>query len=353
MKVLVMGGSKFVGLHLVRELVRQGHEVAVFNRGKTKTEFPQGVKCLYGDRYSPCQMRSVLQGQRFEAVLDASAYLFGTPLNPHAYEEEMKIWRECFGGTLKHLVFISSNVVYSETDFYPITEEFSFHRGMETNMPGGLEARDYRLNKLKCEDELRKAFKTDGFPMTILRASWVYGPDNYRYFREASYFVRLEDGRRIIIPGKGHLIHQCGHVDDLARAFAAVLGNQRALGESYNVTGEEFFTINGFISVAARVVGAEPKTVHIDYKILDQLEKPVSIFQSLLAHERSSFLSIEKAKRHLHWKPQYDLESGLRQTYQWFKRVGRDWYKEHGAEWAGQARVFDFSYEDEVLARHG
>jgi len=342
-----------VGLHLVRELMRQGHEVTVFNRGRTETVLPKDVKHLYGDRYSPDQMRSVVQGERFEAILDTSAYVFGTPLNPYAYEAEMKIWRDCFGSTLKHLVFISSNVVYSETDFYPIAEEFPLHRSIEADMPGGVEARNYRLNKLKCEDELRKAFEADGFPMTILRASWVYGPENYRYFREASYFVRLEEGRRIIVPGKGHLIHQCGHVDDLARAFVAVLGNPRALGESYNITGEEFFTINGFVSTVARVVGVEAKITYIDYKILDQLQKPVSIFQSLLGHERSSFLSIEKAKRQLGWKPQYDLESGLRQTYQWFKKVGRDWYKEHGAEWAGQARVFDFSYEDEVLLRYG
>ncbi len=353
MKVLVVGGSKFVGLHLVHELLSQGHDVTVFSRGKARTEFPAGVKRLYGDRYSPGQMRSALRGQRFEAIFDTSAYLFGTPLHPNAYEEEMKVWRDCFGGTLKHLVFISSNVVYSESDFYPITEEFPVHRSMDANMPGGLEARDYRLNKLKCEDELRKAFETDAFPMTILRASWVYGPDNYRYFREASYFVRLEDGRRIIVPGKGHLIHQCGHVDDLARAFVAVLGNGQALGQCYNVTGKEFFTINGFISTAARVVGVEPRIAYIDSKILDQLPKPVSIFQSLLAHERSSFLSIEKAKRQLRWEPRYDLESGLRQTYQWFKKVGRDWYKEHGAEWAGQTNVFDFSYEDEVLLRYG
>jgi nucleoside-diphosphate-sugar epimerase len=353
MKTLVMGGSKFVGLHLVYELMRQGHDVTVFNRGKTEVKFSEGVKCLYGDRYSSTQMGSLLQGHNFEAIFDTSAYLFGTPLNPRAYEGEMKIWRGLFSETLKHLVFISSNVVYAETDFYPITEESPFNRSTEANMPGGQDAMNYRLNKLKCEDELRKVFKEEGFPATILRASWVYGPENYRYFREASYFVRLEDGRRIIVPGKGHLIHQCGHVDDLARAFVCVLGNQRALGESYNVTGEEFFTINGFISTAARVVGVEPRMVHIDYKILDQMQKAVSIFQSLLAHERSSFLSIEKAKKHLNWKPQYDLESGLRQTYQWFRKAGRDWYKEHGAEWAGQAKVFDFSFEDEVLARYG
>lgn len=352
MKSLVIGGSKQVGLHLVQELVRQEHEVYVLNRGKTKVEFPNGVKRLYSDRYNYDQLRSALQGHNFDYIFDTSAYLVGSPLDPHAYEEPIKIFRNLFQKTLKHFVFASSQSVYLDTDFYPITEESPVDRRTDANIKGGKDLRNYILNKLKCEEELKKAFKEEGFPMTIFRLSWVYGPENFRYSREASYLVRLEEGRKIIDVERGLSIHQAVHVDDLALAFLAALGNKRALGETYNISGDEFFTVNGFIETAAKVVGVKPKIVYLDYQTHEKLEKPISFFHSAM-NARSFFMSIEKAKSHLDWKPKYDLESGLRDTYQWLRKVGRGWYKEYGGEWAGAAGAFDFSYEDEVIARYG
>jgi nucleoside-diphosphate-sugar epimerase len=350
MKTLVFGGSKFVGLHLVYELIRQGHEVTVLNRGKTKVEFPSKVKRLYGDRFDVRQIRSVLKGGDFEAIFDNSFGLFGTPFNPQAYEEEIRLFGDLFGKTLKHLVFTSTQFIYRKTDFYPFTEESPVDRDIDAKIAGGEGMRNYLLNKMKCEDELQRAYKADGFPITIIRPTWVYGPENYRYSREMSYFVRLEEGRKIIVPNYGLELYQCGHVDDLARAFVSALGNKRSIGQIYNITGEDIFTINGFISTAGKVVGVEPKVVYIDYKILAQLEKAASTFQ--MFNGRSCFCSIDKAKNQLDWKPQHDLESGLRDTYQWFQKVGRGWYDEYGSEWAGGGKSFDFSHEDEVLARY-
>ena len=74
MKVLVMGGTRFNGLALVRELVKHGHEVTVFNRGQTDAALPRSVRRLYGDRHDHAALIETLGGETFDCVHDVSAY---------------------------------------------------------------------------------------------------------------------------------------------------------------------------------------------------------------------------------------------------------------------------------------
>ncbi len=91
MKVLVIGGTRFIGLHIVRQLVDLGHEVTTFNRGISPGQLPPGVKRLYGDRKDHTRMREVLGGQQFDAIIDTSAFTL----------DDVKIIVELFKGRIK------------------------------------------------------------------------------------------------------------------------------------------------------------------------------------------------------------------------------------------------------------
>ena len=72
MRVLVMGGTEFISLHLLRALQARGHEVTVFNRGRQPDRLPAGVTLIAGDRKDHAGLRERLAGRRFDAVYDVT-----------------------------------------------------------------------------------------------------------------------------------------------------------------------------------------------------------------------------------------------------------------------------------------
>ncbi|MBI2846343.1 MAG: NAD-dependent epimerase/dehydratase family protein [Chloroflexi bacterium] len=315
MKVLVLGGTRFVGLHLVYELLRRGHDVSILNRGKTRGGLPPEVKRFYADRKDPQAVRVALEGQEFDAVFDISAYV----------EEDLGVMLELFGGMVAHYVFCSTTFVYATSDFAPIREDFPLNLGPD--------ASPYATGKLRCEELLFSAFKERGFPVSIIRPSMVYGPHNYHLDREFSYFARFLRQRKILVPGEGLTLLHFGHVDDLACYFASILGNRQVVGQAYTVTGPEAITIRGYISAIAKIVGVKPDILFLEPRVVDSLKRPIFPY----AWQRSAVYSIEKAKSQLGVVPRYDFVSGHKHTFEWYLENGLDLM-----DW-------DFSYEDEVI----
>lgn len=319
MKVLVIGGSRFIGRHLVLELLKKGHEVTVFNRGKTPTEFPEEVHRLYGDRKDYLNTRSLLKGQAFDAVFDLSAYI----------SEDMQTTLEALEGRVGHYIFCSSTFVYAPSDVAPISENHPLDRRPE--------ASSYVVSKIKGEELLFEAWGKRDLPISVVRPSMVYGPHNYKPEREYSFFTQLLRGRKILVPGDGLTLLHFGHVYDLARYFVALLGNEKGMGQAYNVTGPEAITINGYIQAMAEIVGVEADILHLAPEAVLTLERPVFPYE----WQRSAVYSIDKIKEHTGLPPQYDIFSGLRHTY--------EWYLDNDIE----KLSWDFSYEEGIIRKHG
>jgi nucleoside-diphosphate-sugar epimerase len=182
------------------------------------------------------------------------------------------------------------------------------------------------------------AHRDHGFPVTIIRPSFVYGPHNPLTMREFSFFLRLQQGRKIIVPGNGSVLFQSGHVDDLARAFAAVPGKREAIGQAYNVTAGKAVTALGYVNALAHIVGCEPDILFVDLERMRALRVPVWPY----AWQMNLVYSIEKVKRDLGWEPGFDFETGHRQTYDWFQREGM-----------AEMPQYDFSTEEQALAELG
>ena len=324
MNVLVLGGTVFIGLHLVQLLSRKGHAVTVLNRGVSGAVLPDGVRRLTADRNDASGMRSVLKGSSYDAVFDISCY------TPEALEPVIG----ALDGNVGHFVFCSTTSVYAPTFLAPIREDFPLDRRPD--------AGDYAKNKVACEDMLAAAVADRGFPATILRPPYVYGPHNKLRQREFSFFARLREGRRIIIPGDGHTLTQPVHVDDLAEAFANVPGRSHALGRIYTVAGPQAITINGYVSTIGEVMGVSSSTLHVDDGSFESMVRRLGVgAEEIYPFEWrvSNLYSIERAVRELDWKPRYEMRDGLAMTYEW-------WMRQDDREW-------DFSHEDRAIGMVG
>ena len=106
MRVLVVGGTEFISLHLVRGLQREGHEVAVLNRGRRPERVPAGVRAIVADRTQHTALARALAGQGFDAVYDV-AYAPTTG-------EDVAALLDALGPGLRHAVFVSTGRVYDE-----------------------------------------------------------------------------------------------------------------------------------------------------------------------------------------------------------------------------------------------
>jgi len=308
MRILIMGGTRFIGVYLTKILVEQGHEVVLFNRGN-KPAPVEGVKQIHGDRTDASQLKEKLSQEQFDAVFDNNGRELG----------DTQPLAEIFKDRVQHFVYMSSAGVYLKSDQLPHVE--------------GDPVDPKSRHKGKHETE---AYLTQlGIPWTSIRPTYIYGPQNYNDL-EAWFFDRIVRDRPIPIPGNGLHITQFGHCKDLANAMAAVLGNEAAVGQIYNVSGDRFVTFDGLARACAEAAGKSAdavQLVHYDPKQFDFGKRKA--FPLRVQH---FFASVNKAKTELNWQPEYDLISGLKDSFQ----------KDYQVSGRHESEV-DFSVDEEIV----
>jgi nucleoside-diphosphate-sugar epimerase len=314
MRVLVIGGTEFVSLHLVRALVRDGHEVVVLNRGRRPERLPAGARTIACDRTDHAALRAKLAGERVDALVDITY----APTTGADVEAAL----EALAGRLGHALFVSTGRVHDHALPIPYSED----------TPRSLYWGDYAKNKIAGEDVLMRFHRARGLPVTIVRPTHVYGPMNTRN-NEAFVFDRLVRGRPVLVPGAGGWLRQFGHVEDLGDAIATMLGVPAASGQAYNVTGEEAITQVGFVELIADVVKRPLTLVHVD---TPHGGRPVPFGQNLV-YDCHAVYTTTKLRAQLGIRPRYTLAAGLAQTFEWYLSLGLD------------RREIDFAAEDALL----
>lgn len=308
MRILIVGGTRFIGIYLTQLLVEQGHEVVLFNRGNRPAPI-EGIQEIHGDRTDPAQLQEKLTNESFDAIFDNNG-------REQAHTQPLA---DLFKDKVKHFVYMSSAGVYLKSDQMPHVEgdavdPQSRHRG-------------------KHETEAYLAEK--GLPFTSIRPTYIYGPKNYNDL-EAWFFDRIVRDRPIPIPGNGMHLTQLGHVKDLARAMQSVLGSETAVGQIYNISGERCVSFDGLARACAIAAGKSVdavKLVHYDPKQFNFGKRKAFPFR--LQH---FFASIEKATRELDWQPEFDLIAGLEDSFKNdYLASGRD------------RKEIDFSTDEEIL----
>lgn len=355
-----MGGTNFNGLALVHELVRQGHDVSVLNRGRSEAAIPESVTRLVGDRSEPDTIRAALTGTEWDVIQDVTAY----------HPEDVELMIELFRDRVGHYIFASSTVTYAASGLLPITEEHPDDRTSAQN--------EYGLHKLLCEDLLWAAHAEHGFPATSVPFSMVFGPHNMISAREQAMFRRVVDGRPIIVPGDGETLLQVGHVDDQAKALTLMMGNPATLGRRYNLTGADLVTRNHYVATIAAAGGRDhPDVRHVPHATMEalwtgetlldlgepgmglqtrstsesranprrsagaqrfQLSQLVQHLAPNIHHwNASTVFSIDRLRTDVGWAPEHTFATMVEDTFRWW----------HDAGLADQPH--DWSFEDNLL----
>jgi nucleoside-diphosphate-sugar epimerase len=319
MRVLVLGGNRYIGRHLVEELARRGHDVTVFN--SHLSPLPGGVRRLHGDRRVEGVIEEVLGPVRddFDAVFDNTSYQV----------EDVTPLIELFRGRVEHYVFTSSTAVYLWSDLQPVTEDSTVSDD-ETVNP----SRAYGAGKVRCERLLQAEFDRTGFPYTSLRVGHTLGPHS-PLPREHGLFARLEAGRPILVPGDGLPFIHLVHVDDVAAAMCAVIETDASSGRIYNVNGPQFASIAGYMRTMAATVGVEAKLQFVSRDVAKGIRPPILHWAEW--YRGGAVFSVDRIRREVGWEPAIGLADGLADSFRWYQAEGREVY------------TFDYSHDDAVL----
>jgi len=322
MKILVVGGTLFIGRLLVEELVKGGHEVTVLHR-KPKHDFGRRVENVMADRNDAAAMREALSTRRFEVIFDN---VYDWERGTTAEQVEATV-RAC-GDRISRYIFMSSVAAYGD--------------GLNHKESDPL-APDYHSNayvrqKATTERMLFRMHAQRGLPVVTFRPPFVFGPRS-NFYREAFFWDRLRAGRPIIIPGDGHRLMQFAYVNDLVQAMIRSMDEPRAVGEAFNIGDPKPVTQAELVEKLARVANLEATLVRVPRDIISQaggnaMEEPYYFGEYFDLQPITE--NIGKVTRVLKMKLT-PFETALKETYKWYTR-------NHKPRTAG------FEFDDKVLA---
>ncbi len=291
MRVLVIGGSRFIGRAIVQRLLMEGHQVTLLNRGHAPDPFGTRVSRVIGDRTQPETLQRALGRREFDAVVDVIAFR----------EEDSRRAVERLAGRIGHFVHISTASVYLIRDaVWPPFREDDFAGRLSPKTETTSASWSYAYHKRRCEEVLQQAWERDQFPYTSLRLPMVVGPDDYTE-RSQAYLERLSDGGPLLLPDGG--LNSWGFlwVHDVAEAVVANLMNANAFGRAYNLAQREIVSLRQFVDQAAATLGKRPPLVSVPAEWLARLSLGTSF--SPYSHEHDIVLDISAAQRDLLFEP--------------------------------------------------
>jgi nucleoside-diphosphate-sugar epimerase len=322
MKVLVIGGTLFIGRGLVQQLLKAGHEVAVMHR-KPGHDFGKRVANLMADRNDAGAVKAALEGRHFDAVFD-NVYDWERGTTASQVEATAK----SFSG-LKRYVFLSSVAAYGDG--------LNHHEGDALAPDDHPDA--YVRNKAMSERCLFRMHQRSGFPVVTIRPPFVYGPGN-PFYRESFFWDRLRDDRPIIVPGDGRRLMQFAYVNDIVWACLKAIEEPSAAGHAFNIANLRPVTQLEAVEAFAAAAQKTPQFVNIPReRIWRAGGNPMGpqLYFGVYFDLPPITQVVNKAQRMLGFKPT-SFQAGLKETYRWYLR--------HGAP-----RAADYSFEDSQLAR--
>ncbi|MFE8698489.1 NAD-dependent epimerase/dehydratase family protein [Cytobacillus sp. FJAT-53684] len=236
MKLLILGGTRFLGRYLVESALEQGHEVTLFNRGKGNPHLFPDVETLIGNRNGQL---SALEGKKWDAVIDTCGFV------PRIVKESA----ERLADAVEHYTFISSGSVYSDLTKIGINENHSVHtitdekaEEITKGTAGPIYNEYYGPLKYLCEQAAEAAMPNRTLS---IRAGLIVGPHDYS--DRFSYWVqRVAKGKEVLAPGNPDAQIQFIDVRDLAKWIIKMVEG-RKIGV-FNAAGpEEKLTMRDFL----------------------------------------------------------------------------------------------------------
>jgi len=302
MRILVLGGTKFVGPHVVRGLAEHGHEVTIFHRGETETDLPSSVRHVHGSFTTFASHLDALRALSPEIVLD---------MVPFREEDAQRV--KAFKGVARRVVAISSGDVYrafgriwrtepGPPDPSPLTEDSPLREKLSN---AGL---DY--NKTAVEREI---MGDPDLSATILRLPATHGPGDSQH-RLFKYLKRMDDQRPFILLDEALANWQWsrGYVEDVAHAIALAVINEKAAGRVYNVADSTAFTEAEWVRQIARVHGWKGEVIAMPSEQL-----PPGLRSDAFDLSQQYVVDTNRIRRELGYAEEVPFDEALRRTIKW------------------------------------
>jgi nucleoside-diphosphate-sugar epimerase len=339
MRVLIIGGTGFVGPHILRRLVSRGHEVLAFHRGQTEADLPSEVVHLHGDRERLADHRSAFARFAPEVVLDTR------PMT----EGQARILMEAVRGIARRAVALSSGDVYraygllhgteaGPSQGIPIVEDAPLRLRLWPYRGETPRAPDDPMRWLDDYDKIlveKVVMEEPALPGTILRLPMVYGPgdDAHRLF---PYLKRMDDGRPAILMEevRARWLWARGYVEDVAEAVVSAVLDDRAAGRIYNVSESHAMTEAEWVREIGRAVGWEGEIIAVSGDHLPpRLRLPLNFGQHLT-------YDTTRIRKELGYSEGLPRADAIRRTV--------DWERSHPPDRV-DSQDFDYAAEDAVL----
>lgn len=324
-RILVIGGTQFIGRLLVSELVRRGHDVHILHR-RARNPIGKHVHNLVADRNDAASVRSAVGATRFDAVFD-NAYDWEHGTTGMQVEATAQI----FEGKVGRYVFMSSVAAYGDG--------LNHHEG-DALAPDD-HPNTYVRDKAMSERALFRMHQRTGFPIATLRPPFVYGPGN-PFYREAFFWDRFRAGRPVILPSEGHRLMQFVYVYDLVELAIRVMEQRNAVGHAFNTANPRALAQHEVVMEIAKAAGVkEPRLVSVPRIMIQRAGGRAMGDQNLYFGDYFDVPAITeiitKAQRMLAFKPT-DFAEGLKAAYRHYLKR-RSFPKP------------DFTFEDALLNR--
>lgn len=253
MKVLILGGTQFLGRHFVEIALNQGYQITLFNRGQTNNSLYPDVEKLVGDRVKGDL--AALKGRKWDVVIDTAGYFSNLPHLVQATAELLK-------DSVSTYVFISTISVYPEFQangdetlpLYPINQE----------LPQEMNAQAYGTLKAMAESVVQEVYGERGL---IIRPGLIVGPyDNTGRF---SYWIRrISEGGEVLAPESPDLPVQYIDARDLVQWIYRLILTQKA--GVYNAVGPDYsLNLGQFLATCQQVTGSNATFTWIPGQILE------------------------------------------------------------------------------------
>jgi nucleoside-diphosphate-sugar epimerase len=245
LRVLYLGGTGVISTACVQQSLEARSDVYLLNRGTTSTRaVPPDAHVLIGDVRDRASVRKALGGREFDVVVNFLAF------TPDHVRADVELFRDRIG----QYVFISSASAYqTPPSRLPVVE----------SMPLRNPVWQYSQDKIACEDLLVHEYRTKGFPATIVRPSHTYDHTLVPFDGGWTAIERMRRGAEIVVHGDGTTPWTLTYHTDFARAFVGLLGEPRAVGDSFHITSDEAPTWNQIAAMMGDAAGVEPRIVHV------------------------------------------------------------------------------------------
>jgi len=337
MRILIIGGTRFIGPYVVRSLASAGHEVTVFHKGGTETDLPDVVRHIHADHADILKLKEEFSRLAPQVVLDMIAYT----------EHEANLVMQTYKGIAQRVVAISSQDVYraydrvrraspGPPDPVPLAEDSPLRENLYPyrSHAKGPEDWIYHYEKILVEH----AFMSEpDLPGTVLRLPFVYGPGDYQH-RLFPFLKRMDDGRSTILfeEGRAEWCWTRGYVENIATAITLAVVNERAKGRIYNVGETTTLTEAEWIYRIGQVTGWRGEVVTLPK---DSLPKHLLIDFHWKQHLVSDSTRI---RNELGYTESVAFNEALKRTIEWERKNPPE---------NVDPQQFDYAAEDEAISK--